>query len=516
MNLSAPKDNAFNEFVNPDKMQKVVMSSPVAVGRKIIRLGRGCYVSKIDHTSAYKLIGVKFEHLFLHGFIWQGKIYIETSQIFGAKSSVPNYDRFHFCFAEIVKYHGAEYVVLYERQLDDFIIMGKTYDDCKAVTDIYLHFAEQINLPLASFEKKDKAFLNQQEGVILGIFFDTKNLSWSLPDCKFDKYMFEILSVLHEENATQKELQKVLGVINNVTQMSQSLKFFRDPIVLDLKRTYSELDNVPIPLSDDCKKFLNIWLHILKDLKHHFPLPTEEKYHPSSVLCFATDAAGGQGVKKNAALLVGIGAVGFVFPYQDDLSDMFYFGQVFWPGDFIVNVRDDVNRLFGNKTTLLETIGLFVPLYHNLSLVAGRPVLFLVDNVAVMWSYNKGRSRSDPYTSMFVFMLQLLATHFNIKIFVRHVRRCSTNAADLADKLTRTNPEGRELALKIRSEHTLHGQWPPSLLEWFRNPVIDWSLGAKLLHDFNAVLGYFFLIYSLFWTSLGFLGLFYDLYCYFL
>ena len=107
-------------------MNRVIMSSPVLVAKKLVKLGTGAWISKIDHSSAYKLVPVKYGHLWLQGFVWMGKIFIETSQIFGARSAVPNYDRFHFCLAEIVKLHGRDYAILYERQLDDMIMMAST------------------------------------------------------------------------------------------------------------------------------------------------------------------------------------------------------------------------------------------------------------------------------------------------------------------------------------------------------------------------------------------------------
>ena len=485
LNLSAPKSNAFNEHICDDRMNRVIMSSPVLVAKKLVKFGSGAWISKIDHSSAYKLIPVKYGHLWLQGFVWMGKIFIETSQIFGARSAVPNYDRFHFCLAEIVKFHGREYAILYERQLDDMIMMAATYSECKYITDVYLKCAERINLPLASFDNPMKAFLNSQYGVILGIYFDTRNMTWSLPLDKSDKYLFTIYSVLQKETVSQKELQQVLGVINNVAQMSHSLKFFRDPIVLDLKRTYENVDQTVI-LSSDCRKFLYIWLQIISDLRHGFPIPTAPSFPPAQHFCFATDAAGGAALSKGADFEVGVGAVGFISPWDTRIEHIFYTGQVFWPRDFVTIMRDRSDRLFGNKTTCLEVIGVFIPLYHNICTIVNRPVRVLVDNVAVFWAYEKGRSRKDPYTSMFVFILNMLATTLNFYLYIDHVRRVSTFPALLADTFTRTDEKGRNLI----KDHPLdiHRSWPPSLYEWMQNPVVDWTLGTRILNDFRAIL----------------------------
>ena len=463
------------------------MSSPVLVAQKLLKLGPGCFMSKIDHSSAYKLLPVKYGHLWLQGFVWMGKIFIETSQIFGARSSVPTYDRFHYCFVEIVKFYGRDYAILYERQLDDMILMAQTYEECKFITDVYVNLAKEINLPLAPTDNPDKAFLTSQTGNVLGIFFDTRNLTWCLPKQKSEKYLHVISSTLKLEQVTQKQLQQCLGIINNVTQMCHSLKFFREPIVLDLKRTYESKDQC-IVLSSDCKRFLCMWLQILVDLEHGFPIPTADHFPPAVCLSFATDAAGGAALVKGADFQVGVGAVGFIAPWEHQVSDMFYAGQVFWPHDFIVTMRDRTERLFGNKTCCLEVLGVFIPLYHNIREIANKPVRVLVDNVAVYWAYSKGRSRKDPYTSLFVYILNMLATSFHFYLYIDHVKRVSTLPALLADTFTRTDPKGRTLFKDFPVP--VHAHWPPSLLDWMSNPILDWDLGERVLADFrNAFSG---------------------------
>ena len=70
MNLSAPEGNAFNDFIIPEKVNKIIMSSPAIVAEKLSKLGKGTVMSKMDHKSAYKLIPTKIDHLFLQGFMW--------------------------------------------------------------------------------------------------------------------------------------------------------------------------------------------------------------------------------------------------------------------------------------------------------------------------------------------------------------------------------------------------------------------------------------------------------------
>lgn len=481
LNLSAPEGLSFNEAIDDYRMTKVIMSSPVKVAKKLSHIGQGAFMSKIDHQSAYKLIPTRYEHLFLQGFVWLDHYFIETSQVFGARSSVPSYDRFHLCFSEIVQIASKTDKFYFERQLDDQIIMAKSYEKCKQISDTYLSLAKNINLPLAPFDNPEKAFLNKKSGTILGITFDTQSMTWTLPHGKFVKFCNIIKSILSKSKSVfQKDLERVLGCINTVTQMSHSLKFFRNPIVADLKRSYK---CEPIMLSNDCIDFLHKWLYILHDLKNGFPIPKFDKYPPAMCIAFATDAAGGAALRNEPQLEIGVGAVGFIRPYQSHLSDFFYNAQCLWPKKFISEIRDIQNRAFGNKTTLLETLGVFVPIFHNIDLVINKSVLIFVDNVAVVWAYQNGRSRTDVYTSMFIYILELIANSFNIRIYLTHVPRVSTLPALLADTLTRTDPKGRSL-LKSLSLPILN-QWPKSIRNWMENPKLDWDLGSRVLSDFR-------------------------------
>ena len=482
LNLSSPCYSSFNDAIDDDLLDKVTMSSPVIVASKIKRIGTCCYFSKVDHSSAYKLIPCKHEHLWMQGFTWLDMFFVETSQIFGAISAVPNYDNFHLGFSAIVQKVSDHDAFYFERQLDDQIILARSFEECKKVTDVYLKFAELINLPLAEFAQ-NKAFANQQTGVILGVFFDAANQTWSIDESKHIKYKHLIGSIAKNKNSvTKKQLQQVLGVINNITQMAHTLKFFRAPIVADLKRAYNS-DPQPIMLSDDCFTFLLKWLVILDDLQGGFPLPDFTIFPPVICKTYASDAAGGAFLKENPDLSVGVGMVGYVQPYGTRMENFTSAGQCLWPSDFILQFRDFSNRAFGNKTTLLECMGSLLPLYHNISELLNQPAVILVDNMAVVFAFKNGRSRLDIFTSLMVYVIQCVATTFNIKLFYQHVPRVSTLPALMADTLSRTDQKG--VSLKDSLDIPLNTFWPPSLLSWMSKPTIDWSLALRVVADFR-------------------------------
>ena len=477
LNLSAPEGNSFNEAVSDERMGKIFMSSPVQVAQKLFNLGQGAIMSKIDHQSAYKLIPTRYEDLWLQGFRWLGRLFIETSQIFGARSSVPNYDRFHSCFSDLVKLKSGTPACFLERQLDDQIVITSTLEENKKFVETYIDLAKKINLPLAPYDKPDKAFLYQTSGTILGIFFDTTNLTWSLPPAKNLKYSSFIAELLVKRLVSLNDIQKVLGMLNTVIQLCPPLKFFKSALIDDLKRAFLvEPEN--IFLSSTSVMFLHRWLFILNDLKMGFPIPHFSNAPPTKSLVFVSDAAGCSDPKIDHR--IGVGVVGHLFNHEE-FSDIFYMGQCLWPTEFISQFHDIENKSFGNKTTLLETIGLIVAIVHNYSIIQSKHVVCKVDNVAVVWAYQNGKSRNDPYTSLMIAVLNHIACSTPFKLYVEHLPRVSTLPALLADTLSRTDHKGKSLIERVNIP--IISDWPPALYAWFSNPILDWSLPSKILKD---------------------------------
>ena len=75
----------------------------------------------------------------------------------------------------------------------------------------------------------DKGFKHSTYGKVLGVFFNTKDLSWSLPQTKSEKALRAISQALASNSLTVKEFQSLTGRLNDIAQMSQFLKGFFHP-----------------------------------------------------------------------------------------------------------------------------------------------------------------------------------------------------------------------------------------------------------------------------------------------
>ena len=159
-------------------------------------------------------------------------------------------------------------------------------------------------------------------------------------------------------------------------------------------------------------------------------------------------------------------------------------GRAFWPYDFITSAFNDSLRAAGNKTTTLELIGWLVPMYHCISTIKNSHILLQCDNAATIFGFERGRSRADQWASTILTAIADICCEFNIYLHVEHLRRCSNQASNYADWLSRDDQKGKDLINML--DTPLFFGFPPSLLDWMDDPKDDFHLGSRLITDFRA------------------------------
>ena len=149
-----------------------------------------------------------------------------------------------------------------------------------------------------------------------------------------------------------------------------------------------------------------------------------------------------------------------------------------WPGRLLTGVKSRDGKYFGSKSGTLEAVGLLLPFVTNPEELVGQQVVLEVDNLGVVYGWNKKHCRGDPETSVLLRALHVLEARIACKVHVKHVSRCSTEMAILADKLTRASSTDRwaEERISQADRRVLTGP----LMDWLRNPVVDWNLPEKL------------------------------------
>ena len=148
------------------------------------------------------------------------------------------------------------------RQVDDVpCVSGESSNWCSDFSSVYESLCAELNVGLAPVcPINDKAFVNQKRGKVLGVMFDSTDLSWRLSDIKISKALNCIKMTLSAESVTLRDFQRLLGRINDISQMCSFLKIFKQPLNACLAGiAHDTPGDTLIGISDQAKRDLMVW-----------------------------------------------------------------------------------------------------------------------------------------------------------------------------------------------------------------------------------------------------------------
>jgi len=84
LDVSSPSGESFNSSVCGFETETVKMASARQFSQLILDCGHGAIMSKHNLVAAYKQVPCRVADLWLQGFSWLGKYFVERRQVFGA------------------------------------------------------------------------------------------------------------------------------------------------------------------------------------------------------------------------------------------------------------------------------------------------------------------------------------------------------------------------------------------------------------------------------------------------
>jgi hypothetical protein len=474
LDLSSPKNFSFNSTVDEQKLEKVHMSSAKQFAKTLVIAGKNAQISKIDMVDAYKNIPSKLCDLNLQGFFWLDKYFVETRQIFGAKTAVPNFDTLGNTILSLALCNSEIPKNFVHRTLDDVPIVSPA-NTCwgQEFVNVYLELCKKLNIDVTvSCPKFEKAFLHSLHGKVLGIIFDSSSSSWRLPDKKIEKTVKQISKILSSEFLDLNDFQSMMGRINFAGQLSPFMQGFK----YNLNKILGQLQNgLCVKLTDAARNDLYVWLNFLIDSDVWHPLAEPHFWPPLAYDCFVSDAAGCN-EHSHSEYTLGCGNIGV-----NCENEIIYVSQLLWPKGILQSKRDHEGKLYGQKTTTLEFLGILLPFVQIPNYVSGKYIVIKVDNTSCYYGWLNKQSAGDGTASVLIRTLHLLSENLCCDIHIEHLPRVSTWEAELADRLSRqvtTTPEDKVLVTKHGVDFV-----PQSLLNWMSNPTEDWHLPEKILYE---------------------------------
>jgi hypothetical protein len=430
---------------------------------------------KFDYEDAYKNVPAQPKDLRLQGFCWLGAYFIELKQMFGSAASVQNFDVLGNTIKSCCLANCDIPSKLVHRQLDDVPVVAPQNSTWGEQFETeYRKLCEKIGMVLAPDCKKfEKAFSNSFYGKVLGFFFNTKTLTWSLPAEKLEKVLSVIVEIENKEKVCILDMQKLLGNLNHVSQLCPFLLNFK----FNLNKTLSTFnsDSDLVELSVNAKEEMAVWKGFLLDENKWYPICHPQHPPPICTKTFFSDAAGF--AKKS----IWKGNIGCAVVGLNEESDTILAYQMWWPKSFVTEKTDSCGSRFGNKTSTLEQIGLLLPFLLIPEKLSNQHIVLNTDNIACVFGHYNHLMKGDECASIFIKTVHLISAFLGSQVHVQHSPRRSDWGSKMADNLTRECTTGFLESRMIQRWSNL--AIPSALDQWLLNPTEDWNLPFVLLNE---------------------------------
>lgn len=481
MNLSSPKSQSFNDFVDEKALKKLTMSTAALFGEDLFRCGKNAIFAKVDFCDAFKQVGSHPSQWKLFGFCWLGRFFYDLTTVFGAKSAPQNFDFLAEVLVNITKTLLGVSSRFVHRTLDDVVTVAKAGSDFpQRFCDMFNWLCQKIGLPLAEkCSLREKAFGPGTEGTVLGVRFDSKTLTWSLPEEKAESMIEKIASFQAKKVCTLKEAQELHGKLNYFAQICIFMKGYRYHLI-KLLGSFKDADKSEV-VTQALKKDLVVWKGAIFSALHGMPLPYPECNKPVSAITFKSGAAGSHfewlnGVCRNQTKKGDRGTCSLLCT-----KEAVSFCKILrWPYRLLHKESDSKGKPFGKKLACLEMIGILIPVFELPEVLRYKHVNFETENLSVVYCWKKKYCKYDEELSILLQVMHVLESLLECKFYVSHVKSMSTEESKLVKRLTRRETTTICDRRTIRNLNVNVSKNP--LTMWLEDPVIDWGLPEKCMN----------------------------------
>ena len=377
MNSAIPKDLCSISYITIDD----------AIS-KILTLGSGALMAKIDIRNAFRLVPVHPADRHLLAMRWRDGIFIDTCLPFGLRSSPKLFNILADLLAWILVHQGITVLLHY---LDDFLTIGRPgSSECYRNLQIMIQVCQLLNVPLA-IEKIDGPATVLE---FLGTLLDTVRMEARLPDDKLIRLRSAVAEWLDKRKATKQQILSLVGILQHAAKVVRPGRIF-------VRRMYSfaaqvsELDHFT-RLNNGFRSDLCWWHLFANDWNGcSFLRVVCEEPHPQFTI--QTDASGSWGC----------GAF-----FQGDWL------QWQWPDEWApipIMAKELVPILLSSAVWGTQ--------------LAHTRVLFQCDNTGVVAAVKKGSSKDNRVMHL-LRCLWFFTAYYDISITIEHIAGVANIAAD--------------------------------------------------------------------------------------
>ena len=219
VDLSAPRGHSTNDGISRELAAIRYARIDDAVSR-ILQLGRGARLVKLDLKNAYRMIPIHPHDQHLLGVSWEGGTYVDRALPFGLRSAPKVFSTVADMIAWALHRAGIEHQIHY---LDDFLLMTapNTADGEKALA-IALQVFQDLGVPVAAHKTEGPATVV----IFLGILVDTVSFELRLPMEKIRRMQALLKSWATKKACTRRELESLIGHLSHAASVVRQGRTF--------------------------------------------------------------------------------------------------------------------------------------------------------------------------------------------------------------------------------------------------------------------------------------------------
>ena len=212
------------------------------------------FMATVDIASAYRSISVHTNHWTYQGVSWlieDELCYMQDTRIcFGLKLEPFLFTHISNFIVRCMARRGYDRVINY---LDDFIVIGDSFDQCQEVQQELIQLLGSLGFRVSWKKCSTPSTLTRY----LGIIFDSESMKLSLPTDKLEKLHSELNFFKDLTRATKRQLQRLCGILSHCAKMVKGARTFSRRVI-DLLKGLGD-GNPRIYLSKGFKDDLTWW-----------------------------------------------------------------------------------------------------------------------------------------------------------------------------------------------------------------------------------------------------------------
>ena len=392
VDLSSPEDASVNDGIEKE-ICSLSYTSVDAVADKVMALGRGAMLAKMDIKQAYRMVPIHPQDRRLLGMRWEGKVYVDKTLPFGLRSAPIIFSALADALAWMMLHKGVSFV---DHYIDDFITAGRPRSmECHNNLQIMLETCDNTGTPV----EPDKTEGPSTVLVFLGIEIDTMAMQLRLPSDKLARLKELLWKWRGKKECRKRDLKSLIGVLSHACKVVKPGRTFLRRLI-DLSKIARKPSHF-VRLNREARSDIEWWFRFA------------DRWNGVSIMYLTNRKNCDIAVISDASGKWGCGAFH---------NDKWF--QLRWP-----------DAIQETHITVKELVPIVLAAAVWGSCWKGKNVMSYCDNAAVVAILNKGDCK-EPQAMHLMRCLAFLKAKFQFSLFATHISGVNN---DLADALSRDN-----------------------------------------------------------------------------